>query len=255
MTVNPTKISVLFFLILITVSSCGKKWNYFQEKETSSNNYERTEVAKVPNTSEHILTTGDIIGVNIKIAEMDLSGMDARDVGKEDIAIKGFLIGEDSLINHPFVGEIKVAGITVKEAEQLIKDTLTINYKSPKVNVTLNGYRVTFLGEVGQPGVHFLQGNHVSIIDGIATVGDINQFGDPSNVKIMRNVEGIRKTVVLDLTNLDVFSHPYFYLESNDIVYVGDLPKRVFRENITLISTLITVVNSIAILSLRLNVK
>lgn len=255
MMVKPTIRLVLAVLFLSSIASCGKKWIYFQEKDGSSNTLNNTKVSDAPDNREHVLTSGDIVGITINIAELDLSQVVSPAQQEAGYTISGYQIGEDSTITHPLIGKVKIGGLKIQDATNLITDSLAVNYKAPVVTVTLNGFRVTMLGEVGRPGIHYLRGSKVSIVDAVALAGDINDFGNPGHVKVIRNVDGVKKTEILDMTDLDVFKHPYFYLQSNDIVYVGALPRRTLRENITLITSLVTVVNSIAILSIRLNQK
>lgn len=51
--------------------------------------------------------------------------------------------------------------------------------------------------------------------------GDLTIWGLRNNVKLVReDAAGKRDIVELDLTNADIITSPYYYLQQNDILYV-----------------------------------
>jgi polysaccharide biosynthesis/export protein len=74
-----------------------------------------------------------------------------------DAADLKLTIGPEGTINFPYAGEIKLEGLTPREAQNLIikslKDNQIINNPQITMNVTLaRNYSVTLLGEVKTPG-------------------------------------------------------------------------------------------------------
>lgn len=65
-----------------------------------------------------------------------------------------FRLNDTGLLNYPFLGELKVAGLSVTELEQLITRGLKGPYLvNPDVTVSIKEYRPFFLhGEVEKPG-------------------------------------------------------------------------------------------------------
>jgi polysaccharide export outer membrane protein len=90
------------------------------------------------------LGPGDTVRIQV-FGESDLS----RDVK----------LGEDGLINYAFVGQIELAGQTLKEVEQTIHERLLGDYLvNPQVSVTMAEYRLFFInGEVNAPGGYAYQ--------------------------------------------------------------------------------------------------
>ena len=89
----------------------------------------------------------------------DVITLHAIDV--EEISNKPIWIDTDGFINLPLVGRLKVAGMTIQEAESLLNDRLRTYVKDPHVVVAVTDFRsqpVSVLGMVGNPGVHQLQG-------------------------------------------------------------------------------------------------
>lgn len=76
-----------------------------------------------------------------------------RVFGEEDMDFESRL-GESGVINYPFLGELRVTGLTVGELEQLIIRRLRGPYLvDPVVSVNITEYRPFFVnGEVNKPG-------------------------------------------------------------------------------------------------------
>jgi len=56
----------------------------------------------------------------------------------------------------------------------------------------------------------------------LAMAGDLTIWGLRNNVKLVReDAAGKRDIVELDLTNADIITSPYYYLQQNDILYVS----------------------------------
>ena len=73
--------------------------------------------------------------------------------GEEDLSMK-LVIGDSGKLNYPFLGELQVSGLSVKQLEGLIADGLRGDYLlNPDVTVTMEGYRPFYVnGEVKRPG-------------------------------------------------------------------------------------------------------
>ncbi|MFK7932754.1 MAG: polysaccharide biosynthesis/export family protein [Saprospiraceae bacterium] len=79
---------------------------------------------------------------------------------------------------------------------------------------------MTVLGEVGRRGIISTTKDRLSIIEAIGQAGDISDFGNRSNVLLIREENGKREIARLNLLTVDIFNSPYYYLKQNDIIYV-----------------------------------
>ncbi len=140
----------------------------------------------------------------------------------------GFLVDPSGHIDYPFLGKIKLGGLTIRQAKEALAKQLKTIVKEPVVEIRIVNYRITVLGEVGHPGTIMAPNHKISIIDAIAAAGDIPITGRKDNVTVIRETEGTREFAHLNLNSRDVFTSPYFYLKQNDIVYVE--PARIRRQ-------------------------
>ena len=81
-------------------------------------------------------------------------------------------------------------------------------------------FRITVLGEVMKPGSFTIPDERISIIDAIGLAGDLTIYGERENITLIREQNGTRTFVNVDLTNRELFKSPYFFLTQNDVIYV-----------------------------------
>lgn len=134
----------------------------------------------------------------------------------------GFLVSEQGFIQYPVLGQVKAAGLRKSELTRYLHDQLEEKklLVDPVVSIRFLNYRVTVLGEVGRPAVVNVGNEKITIMEALGLAGDITVFGRKDNVVLIRDVDGVRTVKRLNLNNKEIFSSPYYYLQSNDVVYV-----------------------------------
>jgi protein involved in polysaccharide export with SLBB domain len=127
-----------------------------------------------------------------------LSPYDVIDVsiyGEEDLHTRARL-GSDGTVLLPLVGNLSLSGMTVTEANDLIKKRYSDGgyVKDPHVLLTVLEYRkstFSILGQVNHPGIYEIpEGTHVSIVDAILLAGGFTHTADQNGVKVKRVVKG-----------------------------------------------------------------
>ncbi len=112
----------------------------------------------------------------------------------EEGALGGrFVIDLGGKIRLPLLGEVAVAGATVRECEALLEAEYTSQryLRNPQVTVTIDSYTaalVTILGEVRRPGVIRLplQATSLDIVELIARAGDFTDIANRERVVVKR---------------------------------------------------------------------
>lgn len=238
---------IIFLVASLLISSCGKKLIYFQEKEGSKNKFNNIEVAKPENTRDHIIEAGDILGLKINTTNPALSEEFAKYLTNSS-TIPGLLVQENGTLFLPYTGSLKVAGKSITEAEKIIGDELEKSVVNLTIQLTLNSFRVTVLGEVKSAGIKNSPGDRMTIIDALSLSGDLGNDANRKNIKVIRQAGDKKTTYFMDMSSVDVFRSEAYYLKSNDIVYVEPLPRRYIKENITYVSLFLTIVNTLVII-------
>jgi polysaccharide export outer membrane protein len=147
----------------------------------------------------------------------------------------GYLVGEDGTIKFPILGNIIAAGLTQKQLENNITKLL-IDKKllfDPIVSSRFLNFRITVLGEVNHPGVVMVPSEQISILEAIGQAGDLTIYGVRDNVILIRQ-EGPDKLVKrLNLNSSKLLQSPYFFLKSNDVIYVEPSKAKVASTDFT----------------------
>ena len=136
--------------------------------------------------------------------------------------LQPYLVDNEGNINFPVLGELKLGGLTKKEAERLIIDKLKPYMKEiPIVTVSMVNYKISVIGEVGRPGTFTISNEKVNLLEALAMAGDMTVYGLRDNVKLIReDANGKQQIVTLNLNNAETILSPYYWLQQNDIVYV-----------------------------------
>lgn len=125
-------------------------------------------------------------------------------------------------VQLPLLGAIHADGMTKKQLqEEIIRRSRQFVNEDPIVNIRYLNFRVTFLGNVGQPGTVIFDSERVSFLQALGQVGGIEPGGDLKRILLFREQNGKRSMHIIDLTNGDFFNSPNYYLKQNDVVYVS----------------------------------
>lgn len=141
----------------------------------------------------------------------------------------GYLVDQDGYIKFPILGNIKGAGFTKKALAENITQRLIESKQllDPIVNVRYLNYKVTVLGEVARPTVLNVPNEKITLLEALGLAGDLTLYARRDNVMILRDEEGNKVIKRLNLQSSEILTSPYFYLKSNDVVYVEPTKSRV----------------------------
>ena len=131
-----------------------------------------------------------------------------------------FLVDEQGSISYPQLGEIQVEGMTTAQVRDIIQKKVNVYLESASVFVKLVNRNITVLGEVRNPGQKLMVKNQLTIFEALGTAGDITDYGNRRNVKLIRELPEGKHIAELDLTDPQLLSSPFYYVLPHDIVYV-----------------------------------
>ncbi len=139
-------------------------------------------------------------------------------------ALITYLVDNEGNINFPQIGRIHVVGMSREELQEYICKKISPYFAKddrPIVTVTMSNYRVTVMGEVVSPRVVSVNSEKMSVLEAIASAGDLGIYGKRTNVLVIReDVQGQKSYKKLDLTDANIINDPYYYVQQNDIIYV-----------------------------------
>ncbi|HSO88997.1 MAG TPA: polysaccharide biosynthesis/export family protein [Draconibacterium sp.] len=187
-------------------------------------------------------------------AFLNLTGAQtANSVSGESMELITYLVDENENINYPQLGEIHVGGLMLEDVRDIIQKGVDKYLQSASVFVKLVNRNITVLGEVKAPGQQLMVKNKLTIFEALGTAGDLTDWGNRQNVKVLRELPEGKHIAELDLTSPNVIQSPYYYILPNDIVYVEHRDKVYGDKNVgygqrltiglSVISTLLLIAN------------
>ncbi|MEM6718791.1 MAG: polysaccharide biosynthesis/export family protein [Bacteroidota bacterium] len=253
----PIAILILFF----TLASCvtNKELTYFGEKEGDKELIEQT--IKL-NGKPYRVQVGDLLSISIKSSDSRLVAMFqpvATENGanglqsEQTLYYNGFTVSKHGNIEIPILGKLNVLAFTLDEIEESIQKKLLEEYFNKKedlfIVVKLAGFRFTVTGDVSNTGIYTLYQDRVNIIEALASAGDITTVGNRKDVLIIRQYPQGQKIHHIDLTSIEAFNSPYYYLQPNDMVYVKPLKQKSLGTGTTLVQSITTVVTVLSLVT------
>jgi polysaccharide export outer membrane protein len=133
-------------------------------------------------------------------------------------ATTGYLVNAQGQIEFPLLGKLFVAGLTTEAISDTIRKKLSLYYKDLFVSVNLIG-RVYIIQD-NNGTVIPLQNERLTILEAMTQASNRGDYMPKDNVWIVREDSGRRQFAQLDLTSKKIFESPFFYLKSNDFIYV-----------------------------------
>lgn len=150
------------------------------------------------------------------------AGSEIVSAGGANQRLLGYVVDNEGCIDFPVLGKLKVAGMTRWKLAQMIKNKLKEDgyLTDAVVTVEFLNFKVSVIGEVTNPGTFTIEGDKVTILQALGLARDLTIFGRRDNVTVIREQEGTRVLYEVDLTDVDLFKSPGYYLQQNDVVYV-----------------------------------
>ncbi len=213
---------LIISVIAITVA-CNRKSQLVYLNEVTN---ETLGAAKAP---VYLIKPGDVLSIQIYTQDPNISRLfnianmqTTASVYNSEIStyITGFSVSDSGEVNLPVIGKVKIAELSVRNAQEAIQQAADRYLKDALVVVKLLSFRVTVLGEVKRPGTYINYKDNLNIFEAIGLAGDLSDFGKRTNVLVLRNTPQGVKTFRMDLQDKNIVSSEGFYLQPNDTLIV-----------------------------------
>ncbi len=134
--------------------------------------------------------------------------------------IHGYYVDKEGMVTLPIIGRLKVAGLSLKDCEDMIFEEAKKHLKIVTVKVRLLNYKVTVLGEVDKPGLYYNYAYYFTVLDALGRAGGITDFAEVSRVVVIRQKEKGNESYDLDLSSKKAIASEGYFLYPNDVVIV-----------------------------------
>ncbi|MBU1658165.1 SLBB domain-containing protein [bacterium] len=137
-------------------------------------NKNQVDSSSLPTPDDYVISSGDVFNINI--------------YGDRD---KDYLLDvkNDGAVTIPFLGPIKLGGMSFKDAKKHLEKVLGNHYKMSSFNISISKYstiQVTLIGEVKAPGLYNLS-SFSTVKDLLITASGIQSNGSVRDIVVKRN--------------------------------------------------------------------
>jgi polysaccharide biosynthesis/export protein len=217
-------------LILSMLASCASydKVPYWQDLDRSKVTSET-----ITNLDMITIQPQDQISISVTSTNQEAANVFSNSIQNAGTnaasPVYGYVVDPNGEVLLPLVGTVKVSGLTSKQLAAKLQQQLATYLNTPTVYVRIVNFKVAVMGDVMRPNVYTSNGERLTVTEALSLAGDMNITGKRQDVILVREIDGKRTYIPIDMTSKNLFQSPYFYLKPNDLIYVQ--PTKLKLEN------------------------
>lgn len=161
-----------------------------------------------------------------------------------------YTVHDDGTIDIPFIRNIPVAGLTIREAAKVLESRIQEYVPDAMVKCCLANDQFYIIAE-GNKKACDLYKEKLNIFQALAVTGNIATNADRRHVRIIRNdANGKPQIMEFDMRSKSIIGSEYYYVQPNDLIYMASIKGNFFKtesyaESIGFITTSINFLVSI----------
>ncbi len=143
----------------------------------------------------------------------------------DGIGVNNITVGIDGYVQLPYVGSVKMEGLTLDEAKEVLMESLGEYLRIPDMSLLITSYgprRVYVMGNVASPGIHDLSVDRMNAYAALASAGGWTDRARSTRIQVIRVRDDMmyyRTLNMKDYTKKHDLTQNVV-LEDGDIVYV-----------------------------------
>ncbi len=153
-----------------------------------------------------------------------------------------YLVQIDGYADLPMIGKVKLDGLTLSKAKELLENKYSAFYEKPYVYVKLISKRVIVLGAMGGHVIP-LENENMSILEVIALAGGPDSYSKMFNIRLIRGNFHDPEVYEINLSTIEGMQKANMGIKPNDVVYVEPV-RKVVQETARDITPLLAVITS-----------
>ena len=131
-------------------------------------------------------------------------------------------IEADGRVNMPLIGQVYAIGKTTGQLQEELTNLYKSQLQNSEVIVTLENVAIPVVvsGEVQKPGKIVFE-RPATVLEAIMEAGGFTAYGDPKKIAVIRQVNGVQHTQIVDLSGV-LHGQPkgVMYVSAGDVIYV-----------------------------------
>lgn len=162
--------------------------------------------------SDYVLVVGDVVELNV-FREPDLTTQAT--------------IARDGTVQLPLVREVKLAGLTIRDARELLRGLYDTKFLvDPQVFLNVVKYaerKFTIMGQVARPGSYELQGGErMDLLEAIGLAGGFTRIANRGRVIVQRRSGGEVNAIRANAKKMAEGKEPPLEIQPGDVITVSE---------------------------------
>jgi polysaccharide export outer membrane protein len=210
---------LLILTAILPACSSYQKIPYFQDLDKS-----QVTSDDITNLSPVVIQANDQLSISVNSLNQDAANIFSNNIVNAGTnaasPVYGYIVDKNGEVLLPLVGLTKVAGLTAAQLGVQLQDKLVTFLSKPIVAVRIVNFKVSVMGDVMHPAIYTSNSERLTITEALTLAGDLNITAKRDDIVLVREIDGKRMFIPIDLTSKKVFESPYFYLKANDLIFV-----------------------------------
>jgi polysaccharide export outer membrane protein len=241
---------LIFLAVLLAgFASCKTQNLLAEKKEDAKFQHIQTDSAFLYNSNyEYRVRKDDKISVSFWNHD-DLSvGSIYGIYNSNEVYGKWLLVDAKGNITLPRIGNFKIEGMTVIEAENILTGYYKKWIVDPVIEVKVLNKEITIIGELKNPGKYVVEKDNNTLLDVVSMAGGYDFYANLKSIKIIRQQQDSVKMMNVDLTDASDYLKRNIQIFPGDLVVVPSKKYKEFDKRIATIIPLASTTTAVAIL-------
>ncbi|MEO8470814.1 MAG: polysaccharide biosynthesis/export family protein [Chryseolinea sp.] len=174
----------------------------------------------------------------------------SKEMGNTTVAqtqtIPTYLVDIRGICRFPMIGELKVNGLKLRDAEEILQKEYSTYYKDAFVVLKYINKRVIILGAPGGQVIP-LANDNMKLVEVLALAKGLNNDAKAHNIRVLRQ----EQVFLVDLTTIEGYLKNNMVIEPGDVIYVEPV-RRPFLEGLRDYGVILSVITSLTTLAVIL---
>lgn len=177
-----------------------------------------------------------------KIVDPDFQSGANEDNGGAETVGPVYEIDVNGIAKFPMIGEVKLEGLTIRQAEEVLQEAFAKYYTDAYVVLRYINKRVIVLGAPGGQVIP-LTNENMHLVEVLALAKGLTNDAKAQNIRVLRG----DKVYVADLSTFDGYLKNNIPIQSGDVVYVEPI-RRPFSEGIREYGPILSIITTLTTL-------
>ncbi|MCA4899258.1 MAG: polysaccharide biosynthesis/export family protein [Bacteroidota bacterium] len=236
-------ITLFSFFIL---ASCGSYKKNIMFKASDAAQPEAFKREAEGAEKNYVIQKNDLLTINVftnkgeRIIDPnpELTNSNMANMNNQQVQQFNYLVELNGVVKFPVIGEVKVDGLTLRQAEEMTQKEYAKYFKEPFTVISFVNKRVTVLGAPGGLVIP-LTNQNITVVEVLALARGLSNDAKADNIKLIRN----ERIYQLDFSTIDGYRKSNMLVEPGDIIYVEPI-RRPFveglRDNFIVVSLVVS---------------